>query len=401
MDGLGFVLVIIIEPIGRQLKERNKSALFIVEHGAESARPLLRGQLPALGLRQSGWRTKSAPVLYAEGKFKYGRTIPTGTYNGWNPGEEVETFETPKFIVARPMLAPGKNSEPPQMDANLQYQKIELESAGNIDIVLEAKEHGQHFFFDIDDDVWNVPEDNPAFGNLSEGLERWQDDVNASDGLICSTWHIWYSAQKSRIRVPIYICHNSVDWWNYPNIPVENDPLRVVWFATMAHRFTDLEPYIEQLRKAFKGLRNRVEFWHVGADFDSGFSLRDVLRPFPVDLVERPWYNDFPDIVAEADVAIIPARDIPFNHGRSNNLGLRLGAAGIPFLSSPLREYVDLEKAGIPCITDNFEDALRDLIEDSDFRQTFRAEVPRIVEQTFSPRALSHEYETAFGSVDA
>ena len=387
--------------IGRgNVKERNKSALFVVEHGSESARPLLRGQLPASGLRKRGWRTKSAPVLYAEGKLKYGKEVATGTYNGWNPGEMVETFETPKFIIARPMLMPGKDTEPPEQNpTTMQYDKIKLEGGSNSDVIKEAREHGQYFFMDLDDDIWNIPKWNPAYQNLNDGREGWIDDCNNSDGVIVSTWSIWFSATKSRIRVPIFIAHNSCDWWNYPVLPMENDPLRIAWIATMAHRGPDLEAIANELRKALHGLRNRVEFWHVGADFDSGRSVRELLRPFPVDIVERPWQNDLADTIAEIDCAIIPSQDILFNQGRSNNLGLRLAAAGKPFLSSPMREYVDLEKAGIPCLTDNFEDALRDLIEDKSYRQAFRAEVPRIVEQTFSPTVLAREYEIAFEAV--
>jgi glycosyltransferase involved in cell wall biosynthesis len=366
---------------------KNQSVLFLVETEAGNARPLLRGKLPAKGLQQTGWRTKVAPVLYEEEKH---------TFNGWNVGEESPT-PTTKYIVARPMLQPKKDTHP-KLNDHMQIENMELVSESQVELVTTAREHGQYFFFDLDDDIWNIPDWNPASATIEDYRDNWISDVNASNGLIVSTWHIWYAAQKSYINVPIFICPNSCNYWDFPVVPYENEVLRVAWFGVLGYREKDLEPFIQEIRNALQGRREKVEFWHIGADFEGGQSIRDILRPFPVDIVERPWYNDIQDIITEIDCAIIPALNIPFNQGRSNALGLQLAAAGKPFLASRIHEYQLLNDTGIPCATDNFEDALSDMLDDISFRSHFKETAPKIIADHFSPKVIAQTYIKAFES---
>ena len=181
------------------MKQKHKSCLFVVEEGKGNIRPLLRGVNPARGLKEHGWRTKSASVLYEEGDMLGSQTVSRGTFNGWSPGE-TEPTDTTKYIVSRPLLMPEKGSKP-DLNDHLQVQNMKLVQGSNRDIIECAREHGQYFFMDLDDDIWNIPEWNPASQTIDEYRENWIDDVNSSNGLIVSTWNIWYQAQKTRIKI--------------------------------------------------------------------------------------------------------------------------------------------------------------------------------------------------------
>ena len=373
----------------------NHSALLIIEEGTPSARPLLRGKLPAWGLRELGWRAKAAPVLYEEGEeISSGNLVSFGTFNGWSPGETKPT-PTPKFIVSRPLLQPEKDSKP-ELNEYLQLDNMKFVSHSQIDIIQTAQEHGQYFLLDLDDDIWNVPKWNPAIEKIDEYRENWLNDLAVSNGLVVSTWHIKYQAEQHGVKVPIYLCPNSCNWWDFPVIPYENDILRVAWFGVLSSRQQDIEPYVEEIKWALEGRRDTVEFWHIGATLNGRDTIRDILRPFPVDIIERPWTDDIQDVISEIDIGIIPAMDIPFNYGRSNALGLQFAAAGKPFIATRLHEYQLLNDAGVSCATDSFAEPLAELIEDVEYREWFRETAPAIIRAKFSPEVIAKEYVKAF-----
>jgi hypothetical protein len=365
------------------MKLAHKSALFIAEEGEGIARPIFRCHNPAEGLRRNGWNARVATVLYEEEKH---------TFNGWNMGEE-KPFKTPHFIVAHVMLTPKEGVKP--------GDPIEFDWASQRELVETARVHGQRFFFDLDDDIWNVPEWNPESKNkngISGHYDQWIEDINASDGIIVSTWNIWLSAQKSRIRVPIHIVHNAIDYINYNANHRDHDKLRVGWFGTIYHRGHDFQQIIPELYKALEGRRDSVEFWHIGADTAlEGKTIRSLLPDFPVDIIEKPWVDSrtFHKGVEAIDIAVIPAAQHKFNDGRSNIVGLACAAGGVPFLASPTHEYVDLNY-NIPCLNHSLEQ----LIDDDEYRANWQANASVVIPEYYSPKERAKELITAFESVD-
>lgn len=357
------------------MQQKHKRVAFIVEEGEGIARPLYRGKIPARGLTELGWNARTAPVLYEQ---------ETGSWNAYVPGESIRGL-TPKFIVAHTLLTPAKGTKP--------NQPIDLAWEPQKPIVEAAREHDQIWFFDLDDNVWELPEWNPAYGKpygITAHLKEWTEDFNSANGLICSTNTIAECAKDNGVNVPIYVAKNCV---NIAESKKREDhfPLRIGYIGLLDFRLPDFQLIIEPLKKALEGYRDKVEFWHFGANYETT-SIRDLLRPFPVDIVERQWVSPhmFQTALRELDIALLPAVDCKFNDGRSNVVGLELMAAGVPFLSSPIAEYKELG-----CTTTHWYSSLKWLIEDKDWRERERQRGYEMV-LDYSPKKFGQDLVEIF-----
>jgi hypothetical protein len=363
------------------MQQKNKRAIFVVEEGEGIARPLYRGKIPASGLTQIGWSAKSVPVLYEQ---------ESHTWNGYEPGETIRGL-TPKFIVAHTLLSPASGTKP--------NQPLELSWEPQKPVVESAREHGQFWMFDLDDNVWELPEWNPAYGKpygISAHLKEWTEDFNSANALIVSTNQIAESARENGVTVPIYVAKNCIkvpEWKNRS----DHDPLRVGYIGLLDFRAPDFEFIVEDLRKALEGKRDLVEFWHIGANLEPETrKIRDILRPFPVDIVERPWVSPhlFQTALRELDIALLPAVVCKFNDGRSNVVGLECMAAGVPFLASPIAEYKVLGQS-----TTNWCKHLKWFIEDDEWRDTWREMAYGNLVDNYTVKHCGQRFEEIFEEV--
>jgi hypothetical protein len=353
------------------MRGRDKRVAFITEEGEGIARPLYRGKIPAKGLEARGWSAKVSPVLYEQDNH---------SWNAYTPGETIRGL-TPKFIIAHTLLTPARGTKP--------NEPLELKWEPQKEIVESAREAGQIWLFDLDDNVWELPEWNPAYGKpfgITAHLKEWTADFNAANGLICSTDSIAKSARDNGVTVPIYIAKNCVD---IPSIKARgvHFPLRLGYIGLLDFRRIDFEIVIEPLKKALKGMRDEVEFWHLGAALEPDkLSIRDLLRPFPVDIIERPWCHPskFQEALQVLDLAILPAYPHPFNNGRSYVVGLELMVAGVPFWSSPIAEYKELAQKSEFLNIESLEDFLYEGIRSPVWRQECSQDLQHVV-KSFGP----------------
>lgn len=361
------------------MRQRDKNVLFVSEAVGPTARPLYRAINPAYGLREHGWHTRVCPILYEQEDH---------TFNGYIPGE-TEPVATPKFIVAHNFMSPTK-------EGNLEWESQQQ-------IIETARVHGQKFFFDLDDDIWNIPSNNPAsnrLGPLVANYSAWARDVNSSDGLIVSTRSIAESAKSSEdIQVPIHVIGNSINVQDYNNGHEDHQPLRVGWIGDILFRGEDFNQIIPVLYKVFQGLRGDVEFWHIGAKYDIGYpSIRDSLRDFPIDIVERPWMpaDQFPKAIEQIDISLIPSVDSRFNNGRSNSLGLACIAGGIPFIASSTTEYGPFETAISNRLEGEWEYELKRMVEHPRYRRAVVEEETDYLINFYTPKKKAEFYIKLF-----
>lgn len=291
--------------------------LFVTEAG-DSACTEVRAHIPAQGLRSMGWDVDVCSVLFEN---------VDGMLYGYDGEKQTDR---PRTLVVRHTRGPnGENWD-------------------SVNMYEQARKKGQRIFFDLDDNFWQLPPWNPATNWITPEVQRIVErNMDACDGILVTTPALKLEVE-AHVKVPVYVMPNGVDIDAYTPRMEERKPIRLSWFGPTNWRGPDLQVAIEALYKALDGLRGKVEFWHFGYQ-PTKDSVTEILGPdFPVEVVEIPWVPiwDFPKILQQADVAIIPQTDNPFSDSRSNDMGLRLCAAGIPFAATMTPDYQKLWQMG-------------------------------------------------------
>ena len=205
---------------------------------------------------------------------------------------------------------------------------------------------GQIAINDIDDWYWGLDPRNEAWKashpkyNKEENVKFYAANVAASDLIISSTP---YLAQRIRERwkIPVEVVGNTVDVNRFT--PVQQSDLPTVgWAGSTAHRSGD----IEQIRGIMGQFLNsgKIELLHAGhSDSPHAPVFADLLgvdRSMVNTTPMRP-FDEYPQMLT-MDIGIVPLRDTPFNHAKSDIKGLEYAASGIPFIASDLPSYRSL-----------------------------------------------------------
>lgn len=214
-------------------------------------------------------------------------------------------------------------------------------------VVKQAKLAGQKIINDLDDWYWGLDPSNQAFhashpkNSPDENVVNYSKNLAASDMLVVSTP---YLADRIRRRVscPIEVVPNYIDVKRFtPVVQSEGTPV-FGWAGSTGHRSGDIETIAGVFRRPIQ--EGAILFQHSGDHLSSPplYSMLgvddDKVRRMP-----RVMAADYPSLLT-FDVGIVPLRDTPFNHAKSDIKGLEYAAAGIPFIAQDLSAYKALHK---------------------------------------------------------
>jgi Glycosyl transferases group 1 len=219
--------------------------------------------------------------------------------------------------------------------------------------IMLARSQGQVVINDIDDWFDGLPPTNQAFKSTAKandpGVNReiYTQVLAASSALICSTPFL--VERYARLRRPIHLWRNSIDFDSFPTQRVHQDKPTIGWLGNLNFRARD----VEELRGIISPLLDEhdLTFHHVG----------HVDTPGTVPLVERIGVKPERmmltgsvsfimlgvDMASYFDIGVAPLEDIRFNDAKSCLKGMEYVAAGIPFVASPSAEYRWLHSHGI------------------------------------------------------
>lgn len=218
---------------------------------------------------------------------------------------------------------------------------------GVADAIRVGQAAGQIIINDLDDWYWGLDPSNEAFMGVhpknvaGENIHHFGPALAASDFMTVSTPYLAERLQR-RVRCPIEVIPNYIDVSRFtPVVQSPGVPL-FGWAGSTSHRSGDLETVAGVLRPRI--VDGTIRMHHSG----------DLLASPPMfaalgvedHLISRtPRVNaaDYPSLLT-FDVGIIPLRDTPFNHAKSDIKGLEYAAAGIPFIAQDLPSYAKLHK---------------------------------------------------------
>ena len=338
----------------------------------DSALRYFRGEIPAKGLRQFGWRADVETLVICEREGTDGRFLP------WD-GKHQPREARPDVMVLRTTN-----------DFSMAFDTL---GNGSLpDDVTRAQDAGQRIVLDIDDDLWNIPEWSIAHAATAGDtpqveLAMIEKLMGMVDGVSVSTPRI---AQVVADRVPdarVAVLRNGIDLKDFsPHEPTEGRRLRVGWMGGAKMH----GPHLRQILPALDALSGLdVEFIHMGwveeSAPESETLANEIRHAAPgVTLGWMDWmdYSVLRRALAHIDIGLIPRVPSEFNEGQSSSSGMAYAAAGIPFLVAPSAEYARLAEhgAGTICYTlDDWRSGLEMLATNTRYREARIAEGYRAV----------------------
>jgi len=268
-------------------------------------------------------------------------------------------------------------------------------------IVRRAQAQGQRVINDVDDWFWGLHKDNAARSSVDpklspdRNIEHYKLTLLASDLVIVSTPYLAERLQEFG-DVPVVVVRNGVDVKQYPEHRHRPAPPVIGWAGSTAHRSGDLTI----LRKPYAELAT-ARFHHTGHhDLYPSFAEQVGISPGRLTTLPMLAPHEYP-YGMPFDIGVVPLVDIAFNHAKSNIKGLEYAAAGIPFVASPLPEYVELaEEHGIGRLAKTPKDWVRHLraLEDYETRAA-EAKRQRSAVTAFSARTQARNVDNAIWSL--
>ena len=235
-----------------------------------------------------------------------------------------------------------------------------------------GRANGQIIVNDLDDWFWGLHKDNAASNQVDpilspeSNINHYRKSLLASNLIVASTQFLADRIEDwADIRVEVI--PNGVDVSKYSIREHRDRPPIIGWAGSTAHRSGDLEILIAPFNQFPKS-----RFHHTG-HFSQHPSFAEKTKIKESQLTVFPMFapHEYPHSLA-FDIGVIPLADIAFNEAKSNIKGLEYAAAGIPFIASPLPEYVSLsEEHGIGRLAKTTKDWVREIkaLQDFDTRK--------------------------------
>lgn len=230
-----------------------------------------------------------------------------------------------------------------------------------LDAALQLRKHGAKLIYEIDDDVFNVPEWNPTYETF--GKRRIQDQIKrfleSVDAVFVSTDTL--KELYSEFNENIYVLPNSIAFEAHSASPCNSRRPVVCWQGSATHK-NDLKLLSKHIERLVQDKDVLVKMW--SADFPGTHKVPSV------------EFQGFHAVFSQIDAAIGLAPLVPckFNNSKSNLKFLEYSAQGVATIASAVGPYADSiehAKTGF-LISDNnlWYDAIRELIDDEDLRTT-------------------------------
>lgn len=246
------------------------------------------------------------------------------------------------------------------------FQRVATRAS--VDLFEALGEEGKRTIYDLDDNVFQIPEDNPLARQRAENPQFLANQIRAlrSASLVTTTTETL--ARLFRVFNPnVRVIPNYIDlsaWKALPTIRFA-DKIVLGWAGspTHANSLNLLRKVLPELLKAHPSL----------------FCVfMGMPPPFFLDLSRHAvWghstYQNFQMVLSSFDIGLAPLSDNAFNRGKSPLRILELACAGTPMVASRVGEYALASQLGgiaVPNTEPEWYHALNLLITDEEYRRS-------------------------------
>jgi hypothetical protein len=186
---------------------------------------------------------------------------------------------------------------------------------------------GAKWVVDIDDDLYNIPIDNPGKKSAEALRENMEICLSLADGVTVSTPRL--EEVYRHLNDYIFINPNGQDIKFWDNLKKHNKPkphkkVRIGWRGASGHAadVSLIKPALDKIMEDYN-----VEFVTLG-----------IKPPFKSEHHEWVGCLEFPQTLARLnlDMAVVPLIDSPYNRCKSNIAVQEFGMLKIPVIASPV-----------------------------------------------------------------
>ena len=248
-----------------------------------------------------------------------------------------------------------------------------------------ARRFGTKLVLELDDALWHVRADNPAYEAWkkdSENLYNLNSIINDVDAVTTTNNYLKHvimnNTKKSAGEIGVF--PNSIDFDLYKHRSPFKDTgehIMLTHFGSTTH-FKDLEgnEFVKGMDRIMKEYPN-VKFQTIGAfmpQFKEMWGSR-YEHPFGAEDIYK-WIGDkdkFPKFMDETDIMVVPLDEDIYNKSKSDIKRSESASAKIPFVGQKIRQYVEAVDDGVDgflCTTDSeWYRAIKKLIDDKELRK--------------------------------
>jgi glycosyltransferase involved in cell wall biosynthesis len=244
-----------------------------------------------------------------------------------------------------------------------------------------ARKYKRKLIMDIDDALWGILPDNPAYNAYKKGTEHVKvmtDILNEVDYATCTNNYlknvIAYNSFKRHEFIKIIPNYIDLDLYKHRCTFKNTNQFVGLWFGSATHFGSLLDnEFIDGLGKVMLDYPNFTFFsigsfigllrdrW--GARYKQDFGDADLYK----------WVAKMPQFLDQADFMIVPIADNAYNRAKSYCKFLEASSAMIPGCYQNIRQYQDIindGKNGFLCRTsDDWYKAITTLINNKELRQ--------------------------------
>lgn len=245
-----------------------------------------------------------------------------------------------------------------------------------------ARKMNRIMVMDIDDNIWSIVEDNPAYEVYkkgSDGIRNFTAIVNEVDYITCTSPYlrnaIVHNSKKTHEKIFVFDNYIDLDLYKYPQPFKDEREIVLTHFGSTTH-FIDLQNdhFVNGIDMVMKNYPN-VKFLTVGAFvpmFRKMWGQRYENEFGHVDIYK--WISDrFPEVMANTDICVVPLDDNIYTRCKSAIKFLEMGSAKKPGVWQDIRQYaavVDGSNGLLARTGKDWFDAIKSLIDDKEKRKT-------------------------------
>jgi glycosyltransferase involved in cell wall biosynthesis len=234
---------------------------------------------------------------------------------------------------------------------------------------------------EVDDDFTSIHPQNISFWATHPGVDprrSWHHMIRAMDAvdLITVSTLALKKVYGKFTKTPIVVIPNYVPSWylttNKAGLakPTEDeDKLLLGWSGSLETHPVDLQQVGGAVAQVLRDHDN-VKLTIVGTGKGAARALGTKAGG---EILTTGWVplGQYPSVMKELDIGIVPLQMSQFNEGKSWLKGLEWASLGVPFVASPTQQYVELEGRGAGYLAANprtWKFWLDEMIKSEDFR---------------------------------